>query len=138
LTGSSAPARRSIAVLGFRNLSGRPEEGWLSAALAEMLSTELEAGENLRLVSGEDVARTTLDLPLADTCCASQPEMAWPWFSLEVYVETPHEFRPPTYAQSDFSALRTVYQFPLIRYYPELFVWVSPTSELRPPTAVRY
>jgi DNA-binding winged helix-turn-helix (wHTH) protein/Tfp pilus assembly protein PilF/TolB-like protein len=59
-------ARRSIAVLGFRNLSGRPEEGWLSTALSEMLSTELEAGEKLRLVSGEDIARTKLDLPLAD------------------------------------------------------------------------
>src|SRR5580658_8092971 len=65
-TSSSHPARRSIAVLGFRNLSGRPEEGWLSTALAEMLSTELEAGEKLRLVSGEDIARTKLDLPLAD------------------------------------------------------------------------
>jgi eukaryotic-like serine/threonine-protein kinase len=59
-------ARRSIAVLGFRNLSGRPEEGWLSTALAEMLSTELVAGEKLRLVSGEDIARVKLDLPLAD------------------------------------------------------------------------
>src|ERR1035438_5197384 len=57
-TGTPAAARRSIAVLGFRNLSGRPEEGWLSTALAEMLSTELEAGEKLRLVSGEDIART--------------------------------------------------------------------------------
>ena len=59
--------RRSIAVLGFRNLSGRPEEAWLSTALAEMLSTELLAGEKLRLVSGEDVARTKLELPLPDT-----------------------------------------------------------------------
>src|SRR5271155_3412950 len=49
-----------------RNLSGRPEEGWLSTALADMLSTELEAGEKLRLVSGEDIARIKLDLPLAD------------------------------------------------------------------------
>lgn len=65
-TGLPRPARRSIAVLGFRNLSGRPEEIWLSTALAEMLSAELEAGEELRLVSGEDVARTKLDLPLAD------------------------------------------------------------------------
>jgi eukaryotic-like serine/threonine-protein kinase len=65
-TGLPRPARRSIAVLGFRNLSGRPEEGWLSTALAEMLSTELEAGEKLRLVSGEDIARTKLDLPLSD------------------------------------------------------------------------
>jgi DNA-binding winged helix-turn-helix (wHTH) protein/Tfp pilus assembly protein PilF/TolB-like protein len=66
LTGAPAPVRRSIAVLGFRNLSGRPEEGWISTALAEMLSTELEAGEKLRLVSGEDIARTKIDLPLAE------------------------------------------------------------------------
>jgi DNA-binding winged helix-turn-helix (wHTH) protein/tetratricopeptide (TPR) repeat protein/TolB-like protein len=71
-----APARRSIAVLGFRNLSGRPEEGWLSTALAEMLSTELEAGEKLRLVSGEEVARTKLDLPLADTDSLSRETLA--------------------------------------------------------------
>jgi DNA-binding winged helix-turn-helix (wHTH) protein/TolB-like protein len=76
LTASSAPARRSIAVLGFRNLSGRPEEGWLSTALAEMLSTELEAGEKLRLVSGEEVARTKLDLPLADTDSLSRETLA--------------------------------------------------------------
>jgi eukaryotic-like serine/threonine-protein kinase len=65
-TGTSAPRRRSIAVLGFRNLSGRPEERWISTALAEMLSTELEAGEKLRLVSGEEIARTKIDLPLVD------------------------------------------------------------------------
>jgi DNA-binding winged helix-turn-helix (wHTH) protein/tetratricopeptide (TPR) repeat protein len=67
LAASSLAPRRSIAVLGFRNLSGRPEEAWLSTALAEMLSTELVAGEKLRLVSGEDVSRAKLDLPLADT-----------------------------------------------------------------------
>ncbi len=72
---SHAP-RRSIAVLGFRNLSGRPEEGWLSTALAEMLSTELEAGEKLRLVSGEDIARTKLDLPLADADSLSRDTLA--------------------------------------------------------------
>src|SRR3984885_12682925 len=76
LTAPSAPPRRSIAVLGFRNLSGRPEEGWLSTALAEMLSTELEAGEKLRLVSGEDVARTKLDLPLANADSLSRKTLA--------------------------------------------------------------
>src|ERR1039458_7771400 len=73
--GTTAP-RRSIAVLGFRNLSGRPEEGWLSTALAEMLSTELEAGEKLRLVSGEDIARTKLDLPIADADSLSRDTLA--------------------------------------------------------------
>jgi TolB-like protein len=74
--GPSLAARRSIAVLGFRNLSGRPEEAWLSTALAEMLSTEMEAGEKLRLVSGEDVARTKLDLPLADADSLSRNTLA--------------------------------------------------------------
>src|ERR1700678_150674 len=74
--GASAPARRSVAVLGFRNLSGRPEEGWLSTALAEMLSTELEAGEKLRLISGEDIARTKIDLPLAGADSLSRETLA--------------------------------------------------------------
>jgi eukaryotic-like serine/threonine-protein kinase len=75
-TGSRAASRRSIAVLGFRNLSGRPEEAWLSTALAEMLSTELVAGEKLRLVSGEDIARTKLELPLADADSLSRETLA--------------------------------------------------------------
>jgi DNA-binding winged helix-turn-helix (wHTH) protein len=66
-SGSAAlKARRSVAVLGFRDLSGRPEDAWLSTALAEMLNTELAAGEKLRLVPGEDVARTRADLGLPD------------------------------------------------------------------------
>jgi tetratricopeptide (TPR) repeat protein len=41
-----------------------------------MLSTELEAGEKLRLVSGEDIARTKLDLPLADADSLSRNTLA--------------------------------------------------------------
>ncbi len=74
--GATAAHRRSIAVLGFRNLSGRPEEAWLSTALAEMLSTELVAGEKLRLVSGEDIARTKLELPLADADSLSRDTLS--------------------------------------------------------------
>jgi DNA-binding winged helix-turn-helix (wHTH) protein/TolB-like protein len=58
--------RRSVAVMGFRNLPGRPEDNWLSPAFAEMLSTELAADSALRLVSGEDVARAKRELPLTD------------------------------------------------------------------------
>jgi eukaryotic-like serine/threonine-protein kinase len=67
---SSNPAvkiRHSVAVLGFRNLSGRSDAAWLSTALAEMLTTELAAGEQLRTISGENVARAKNDLSLADT-----------------------------------------------------------------------
>ncbi len=69
-------ARRSVAVLGFRDLSGRPEDAWLSTALAEMLNTELAAGEKLRLVPGEDVARTRLDLRLPDAESLSKDTLA--------------------------------------------------------------
>ncbi len=59
-------ARRSIAVLGFQNLTGRPDAAWLSTALSQMLTTELAAGEKLRTVPGEDVARMKIDLGLPD------------------------------------------------------------------------
>ena len=63
---ASVPVRRSVAVLGFKNLSGRSDEAWLSTALSEMLNTELGAGEKLRMISGEDVAHTKNDLSLSD------------------------------------------------------------------------
>ena len=47
---AAVPARTSVAVLGFRNLSARREDQWLSTALSEMLSAELAAGNQLRLV----------------------------------------------------------------------------------------
>jgi serine/threonine protein kinase/tetratricopeptide (TPR) repeat protein len=63
---SAIHVRRSVAVLGFKNLSGKPDAAWLSTALSEMLTTELAAGEKLRTVSGENVARTRLDLSLPE------------------------------------------------------------------------
>ena len=66
-TEQAVPAfsRPSIAVLGFENLTGKPEHAWLSTAFSEMLSTELAAGGRMRVVSGEDVARVRKDLDLA-------------------------------------------------------------------------
>jgi serine/threonine protein kinase/tetratricopeptide (TPR) repeat protein/TolB-like protein len=58
--------RPSVAVLGFKNVSGRPEEAWVSTALSEMLTTELAVGEQLRTVPGENVARMKIDLSLPD------------------------------------------------------------------------
>ena len=59
-------ARRSVAVLGFRNLPGRPEDNWLSPAFSEMLNTELAAGGGLRMISGEDIARAKGEIPLSE------------------------------------------------------------------------
>src|SRR5579872_4102031 len=63
---SPVKIRRSVAVLGFRNLPGRRADDWLSSAFCEMLNTELAAGGDLRMVPGEDVARAKNDLPLTD------------------------------------------------------------------------
>jgi eukaryotic-like serine/threonine-protein kinase len=63
---ASVKIRPSIAVLGFKNLSGRPEEAWLSTALSEMLSTELGIGGQLRMIPGENIARLKSDLSLPD------------------------------------------------------------------------
>ena len=43
-TGSSSKVltpRRSVAVLGFRNLSGGEDQAWISTALSDWLTTEL-------------------------------------------------------------------------------------------------
>lgn len=72
---AAGPARRSLAVLGFRNSSGRPDEQWISTAFSEMLNTELAAGNQLRMVSGEDVARTKVESPLPDVASLSKPSL---------------------------------------------------------------
>src|SRR5713226_1535356 len=59
--------RRSVAVLGFKNLSAGSGSAWLSTALSEMLTTELAAGGKLRLIPGEDVSQTRLNLSLPET-----------------------------------------------------------------------
>ena len=63
----SVTARRPVAVIGFRNLSGRADSAWLSSAFAEMLTTELAAGQKLRTIPGEDVSRMKVDLALSDS-----------------------------------------------------------------------
>lgn len=60
---SRARARKSVAVLGLRNLSGRPEAEWLGTALSAMVTAEIAAGEKVRIVPAENVARRHLDPP---------------------------------------------------------------------------
>jgi len=66
-TNAQIQGRRSVAILGFKNLSDRPDTAWVSTALSEMLAAELAAGEKLRTVGGESVARMKIDLGLPDT-----------------------------------------------------------------------
>lgn len=53
--------RPSIAVLRVRDLSKNSTEAWLQTALPEMLTSELAAGNKLRTVPTEDVARWRID-----------------------------------------------------------------------------
>lgn len=63
-TAQSIAFRPSVAVLPFRNLSGRLDTEWLSTALPEMLTAELAAGGKLRTFPGENIARASADLGL--------------------------------------------------------------------------
>jgi len=66
--GQAAPLnpRQSVAVLGFRNLSGDPGDSWLSTAFSDWLATELSAGDQIRTVPAENIARMKLELPLPE------------------------------------------------------------------------
>jgi eukaryotic-like serine/threonine-protein kinase len=65
-TNGPIQVRRSVAVLGFKNVSGRADEAWMSTALSDMLTTELAAGEQLRTVPSENVAEMKISLSLPD------------------------------------------------------------------------
>ena len=69
---AQAHVRRSVAVLGFDNLSGRAEADWLSTGLSEALGTELAAGGTLRLIPGADVAQARKDLHISDAGALSK------------------------------------------------------------------
>jgi len=58
--------RRSVAVLGFTNLSGDAHEAWLSTAFSDWLTTELSAGGQLRTLPAENIARMKAELALDD------------------------------------------------------------------------
>jgi eukaryotic-like serine/threonine-protein kinase len=68
--------RRCVAVLGFQNLSGRNDPAWLSTAFSEMLTTELGAGDQLRMVSSEEVAHLKTSLSLLNGGTLSKDTLA--------------------------------------------------------------
>jgi serine/threonine protein kinase/tetratricopeptide (TPR) repeat protein len=59
-------ARRTVAVLGLKSLSGKPDAAWLATALTEMLAMEVAAGDSLRVIPGEQVTQMKSSLQLAD------------------------------------------------------------------------
>ena len=59
-------SRPAVALLGFKNLSGKPEAAWISPALAQMLGSQLSAGEQLLIIPSEQVTQSKIDLALPD------------------------------------------------------------------------
>jgi len=57
--------RRSVAVLGFRNMRGRREDDWMSSAFTEMMSTELSAGGALRVIPNDRVAVASREIGIS-------------------------------------------------------------------------
>jgi tetratricopeptide (TPR) repeat protein/class 3 adenylate cyclase len=58
--------RPAVALLGFKNLSGKPDAAWISPALSQMLGSQLSAGEQLLIISSEQVTHGKIDLALPD------------------------------------------------------------------------
>ena len=56
-------AGRTVAFVGFSNLSRNAKDAWLAPALSEMLGAELSAADNLQVVPDELVRDAGLDLP---------------------------------------------------------------------------
>jgi tetratricopeptide (TPR) repeat protein len=75
-TSAAQAARRAVAVLGFKNLSGPRDAAWLSTALSEMLTTELGQSGQLRTLSGEDVARAKTELHLLEADSLARESLA--------------------------------------------------------------
>ena len=54
--------RRAVAVLGFENITERPDSAWLSTALSEMLVTELSRGGSLRTIPRDNVSQALAEV----------------------------------------------------------------------------
>jgi len=67
-------ARSSVAVLDLADLTGGADTAWLATAIAEMLRAELRAGEELRVLEGETVARLAPDVAPTSSGRGLDPE----------------------------------------------------------------
>jgi TolB-like protein len=61
-TTADLTTRKAVAVLAFRNLSGKPADAWLSTAFPEWLASEINVGGHVRVISGEQIAALHKDL----------------------------------------------------------------------------
>jgi tetratricopeptide (TPR) repeat protein len=65
-----------MAVLGFKNESGKPDAAWISTALSTFLTADLGAGGKLDMVPDEEIAGMKADLSLTDSDVQSKEGLA--------------------------------------------------------------
>lgn len=63
----SQPMLLKVAVMGFKNLSGKPTDAWISDVLASQIATDIAAKGGLETVSAEGIVNAKAQLSLADT-----------------------------------------------------------------------
>jgi DNA-binding winged helix-turn-helix (wHTH) protein/tetratricopeptide (TPR) repeat protein/TolB-like protein len=75
VTGFHATSRRAIAVMDFKSLAPGAETRWLDTALSEMLTTELAASGEMRVIRGETVAEAMRSLGIRDPSSIGPAEL---------------------------------------------------------------
>jgi len=65
-TSGEVPARRTVAVLGFKNLAGDKSVEWISQGVSQLLAAQL-ATDNVRVTPAEEASRARVDLALPNT-----------------------------------------------------------------------
>ncbi|HEV2701744.1 MAG TPA: transcriptional regulator [Steroidobacteraceae bacterium] len=65
VTAGSGARAHTVALIGFSNLSRNAKDAWLAPALSEVLGTELNTAESLRVIPDELVHDASADLPPA-------------------------------------------------------------------------
>jgi len=73
---ASIKPRPSVAVLGFKNLSRKADDDWMSTAMAEILGAELASGQQIRIIPSENISRMKLDLALSPSDTFAQDTLA--------------------------------------------------------------
>jgi Tfp pilus assembly protein PilF/TolB-like protein len=74
--GATTPPSRVVAIVEFKNLSENTADVWLAPALTAMLSTELGAADQIRIIPGELVHDASKDLPAPSTGGYSRDTLA--------------------------------------------------------------
>jgi tetratricopeptide (TPR) repeat protein len=73
---AAVSARRTVAILGLKNVTGQKAGDWLATAVGEMLFTDLSSSGSVRVIPGEEVAALRRDLALPESDALSRQTAA--------------------------------------------------------------